>query len=142
MGINQHPSLPDRFDPRYDDYADPTGDAKRAYYLSHCYPSTSELVTRLRAVRDAHPGLNRVYVLSNGWVQELVRALQEDGWADVASTPDLVLDGEQYHVSMAVDMAIAERAEVFVGNGFSSLTSNVVMLRLAKGMDPSSIRFL
>jgi len=29
-----------------------------------------------------------------------------------------------------------------VGNGFSSLSSNVVMLRLAKGMDPSSNRFL
>lgn len=30
---------------------------------------------------------------------------------------DLVLDAEQRHVAVAVDMAVAERAEVFVGNG-------------------------
>ena len=103
-----------------------------------------------------------MYVLSNEWawaLGELRDALLRDGWSDFASTVDLQLDAAQYHVSMAVDMAIAERAHVFVGNGvrllsvvvskvlthddqFSSLSSNVVMLRLAKGMDPSSNRFL
>jgi hypothetical protein len=32
-------------------------------------------------------------------------------------TTDIVLDSEQKHVAMAVGMAIAEKAEVFVGNG-------------------------
>lgn len=61
-----------------------------------------------------------MYVLSNEWawaLGELKGALAEDGWTDVVSTVDVQLDAAQYHVSMAVDMAIAERAEVFVGNG-------------------------
>ena len=33
------------------------------------------------------------------------------------STVELRLDDEQEYVGMAVDMAIAEKAEVFVGNG-------------------------
>jgi len=45
-------------------------------------------------------------------------------------------------VGDGVDMAVAEKAEVFLGNGFSSLTSNVVMLRMAKGPGPSTYRFL
>ncbi|KAJ7140126.1 hypothetical protein C8R46DRAFT_1135889 [Mycena filopes] len=43
---------------------------------------------------------------------------------------------------MAVDMRIGEGAEVFVWNGFSSLTSNIVMLRLARGLEPETTRFL
>ena len=64
--------------------------------------------------------LKRVYVLSNDWawaLGEVRDALEEDGWSDVVSTADLQLDAEQSFVAMAVDMAIAERAEVFVGNG-------------------------
>ena len=59
-------------------------------------------------------------MLSNEWawaLDELREALLKDGWSDVVSTVDLSLDAAQYYVSMAVDMAIAERAEVFVGNG-------------------------
>ena len=61
-----------------------------------------------------------MYVLSNEWawaLGELKDALAKDGWTDVVSTVDVQLDAEQYYVSMAVDMAIAARAEVFVGNG-------------------------
>jgi len=70
----------------------------------------------------------------------------------------LELDSEAKWVSMAVDMALAQRAEVFVGNGvsclylfiyvtnddlvqFSSLTSNDVLLRMAQGMEAESNRF-
>lgn len=160
MGINQHPSLVDRFDSRLL-LDDPV--AREAYYLEHCFPTTAQLIARLHEIRAQHPGLRRVYLLSNeasSVLNELKHALEEDGWLDLVSTTDMQLDAEQYYVSMAVDMAIAERAEVFVGNGvrpspplffdhsfiphlqFSSLSSNVVMLRLAKGMDPSSNRFL
>ena len=61
-----------------------------------------------------------MYVLSNerAWLlSEFKDALEKDGWSDLVSTVDMQLDAEQYYVSMAVDMAIAERAEVFVGNG-------------------------
>ncbi|KAG9310783.1 hypothetical protein JVU11DRAFT_8632 [Chiua virens] len=143
MGINQHPSLIDRFDPR--PFVNDTA-AKEAYYLAHCFPTTEQLIARLRQIRAEHPApLRRVYVLSNEWASSLAElkvALERDGWTDVTTTVDMLLDAEQHYVSMAVDMAIAERAEVFVGNGFSSLSSNVVLLRLAKGMDPFSNRFL
>lgn len=130
--------------------------------MRHCLPEVAQIVERLRTVREEHLGLKRLYVLSNGWgwwLNGLEKALLDDGWESMVSSLDLQLDAEQYYVSMAVDMAIAEKAEVFVGNGvsccyhchvctnsfilqFSSLTSNIVMLRIAKGLDVASNRFL
>ncbi|KAF8835811.1 hypothetical protein BDN67DRAFT_912302 [Paxillus ammoniavirescens] len=142
MGINQHPSLVDRFDPG--PYVNDT-QLKEAYYLEHCLPTTEQIVARLHDIRVQHPGLRRVYVLSNDWawaLEGLKGALEDDGWEDLVSSVDIQLDAQQYYVATAVDMAIAEKAEVFVGNGFSSLSSNVVMLRMAKGIDTRSNRFL
>ncbi|RDB29870.1 hypothetical protein Hypma_013959 [Hypsizygus marmoreus] len=139
-GLNQFPTLPDRFDP--EPYK---GDAHMAYYMEHCLPTVEQIVERLRAVRKENPGLRRVYVLTNAWgwwLNGLKGALQKDGWDDLTSSLDIKLDSAQTYVAMAVDMAIAEKAEVFVGNGFSSLTSNIVMLRMAKGLNISSNRFL
>ncbi|KAL0953022.1 hypothetical protein HGRIS_007225 [Hohenbuehelia grisea] len=142
MGINQLPSLPDKFDPSL--FA--KDDSKRkAYYLEHCLPTVKQIVLRMRAVRRDSPHLRRVYVLTNAWgwwVSRLARALRLDGWEDVKSSLDLELDAEERHIAVAVDMSIAEKADVFVGNGFSSLTSNVVMLRMAKGLNVTSNRFL
>jgi hypothetical protein len=66
-------------------------------------------------------------VLSNGrqqWLQKLKDALQEDArkeglgeWEHIGTSRDLRLTGEQRHNSQAVDMAIAQRSEVFLGNG-------------------------
>ena len=72
------------------------------------------------------------------FLNELEERLAEDGWGTdsspdgaasnrgklfrLTSTKDLVLDDEQFHVSGAIDMAIAEKAEVFVGNGVSLRT--------------------
>lgn len=50
-------------------------------------------------------------------MEELKSALEEDGWEDVVSSADLQVDAAQHYVGMAVDMAIVEKAEVFVGNG-------------------------
>ncbi|EPQ50299.1 hypothetical protein GLOTRDRAFT_101820 [Gloeophyllum trabeum ATCC 11539] len=140
MGLNQFPSLPDKFDPT--PYINTTReDEKTEYYFEHCLPTTEQIVERLRKVREDHPSLSRVYLLTNGWgwwLSGLKDALREDGWADATSSLDIQLDAAQSYVGMAVDMAIAEKAEVF----FSSLSSNVVMLRMAKGLEPASNRFL
>jgi len=141
MGFNRFPDMLDKFDSSKDRPAE----VLRQYYMQHCMPDVDQVVERLRTVRMANPGLNRVYALTNGkvsWITELKDALRENGWVDVTSSLDLQLDSAQKHVSMAVDMAIAEKAEVFLGNGFSSLTSNVVTLRLAKRMSSSSNRLL
>ncbi|KAJ7765301.1 hypothetical protein B0H16DRAFT_1717847 [Mycena metata] len=53
-------------------------------------------------------------------------------WIDgIGTSRDLELSWEQKFVAEAVDMHVAQRAEKFIGNGFSSLTSNVVMLRMS-----------
>jgi hypothetical protein len=162
MGFNQFPELLDRFDNR----KYPNDDqARKAQYLEHCLPTVDQIVEKLRVVRETNPKLRRVYVMTNGrksWLDGLKDALKKDGWEDLKSSLDLRLDMEQQHVAMAVDMAIAEKSEVFIGNGvslitplqktkrarshchsqFSSLTSNIVTLRMAKGLDPSTTRFL
>ncbi|KAK7466092.1 hypothetical protein VKT23_004817 [Stygiomarasmius scandens] len=155
MGLNMYPGIPDSFDPdRYlrqtAEYTENDKEKSRLlkpYYFQHCLPEIDQIVTRLRTVREENPSLdlNRVYVLSNGkasWLNRLGGELKGDGWEDVRSTVDLRLDSQQKYVSGAIDMAIAEKAEIFIGNGFSSLSSNIVMLRLAKGLSPSSNRLL
>lgn len=126
MGWAQFPSLPssDRFDP----FVFESGSTeRRQYYMQHCLPTIEQTVQRLHEVRAEHEArvgeeLKRVYVMTNEWagswwLKGLQEGLREDGWEDVMGSAELVLDREQRYVSGAVDMGIAERAEVFVGNG-------------------------
>jgi len=137
MGFNEFPGLPDKFTPpasssdSYDDrYGYNLSPEQRALYRAHCFPEIEQLVSRVREVRASllrTTKLTRVYVLTNGkpeWLRELEDALQEDArrerlneWEHVGTSRDLRLTGEQKHNSQAVDMAIAQRAEVFIGNG-------------------------
>ncbi|KAK0442083.1 hypothetical protein EV421DRAFT_592984 [Armillaria borealis] len=152
QGMNQYPGIVDRFDPiGFDPSAPPPDNDSYHHYLPHCLPTIPEIVERLNVVRAENPhlSLTKVYLLSNGrrwWLDELWAELRADGWEPVreglGSSQDLTLTREEQYVSGAVDMAIAEKAEVFVGNGFSSLTGNIVMLRLAKGVDVGLNRML
>ena len=68
--------------------------------------------------------LRRVFILSNArrfWLADLKDKLVKDGWDNVISRRDLTLDKQQRGVSVAIDMSIAEKAEVFVGNGVGGL---------------------
>ncbi|KAH9178049.1 hypothetical protein EDB89DRAFT_1300648 [Lactarius sanguifluus] len=146
MGFNEFPGLPDRFDPPEVPSAGNAPPEELVRYRAHCFPDIAQIVARVREVRagllHATP-LSRVYVLTNGrpeWLAELKEALQKDArsegldeWAHIGTSRDLRLSREQQHNAQAMDMAVAQRAEVFLGNGFSSLTSNVVMLRAAQG---------
>ncbi|KAG8855398.1 hypothetical protein FRB96_007055 [Tulasnella sp. 330] len=62
-------------------------------------------------------------------------------WVEVLTSKDLSLMWTEREVDQAVDMEIARRAEVFLGNGFSSLTSNILMLRLSDGTPIENNRF-
>lgn len=123
--MNQFPTLPDRFDPppsSDESEEEDESESREEYYMRHCLPSVEQIVERLHAVRVENPGLKKVYVLTNAWgwwLNGLDAALKVDGWEDLKSSLDVRLDEEQKFVSMAVDMAIAEKAEVFVGNGVS-----------------------
>ncbi|KAJ7780098.1 hypothetical protein DFH07DRAFT_730053, partial [Mycena maculata] len=125
-----------------------------AIYLRRCFPTFAQIAHRVRVVRtewEARTGrrLGWVYVMTNGrreWLAELEGVLREEGdgdtftWDGFTTSRDLALSREQRYVAQAVDMYIGTRAEVFIGNGFSSLTSNVVMLRMAHGVDPRDTR--
>lgn len=121
-------------------------------------PNQEEIVRRLHTIRTEHDAflseqralsnviqlprddvgsrspshrLRRVFVLTNAapvWLNGLKRKLLADGWENVIFKGDLVLDKEQKGVDVAVDMSIAERAEVFVGNGVRRPRIHVVTL--------------
>ncbi|KAJ6455086.1 hypothetical protein C8R47DRAFT_996962 [Mycena vitilis] len=144
------PNLTDRFEPRGGD--DP---ARLEATLRHCLPSAAQFIERIREVREeyvnagevATAGKTRIldvlYLLTNEhgpWLDETTAALRRAGWHTIVSTRDLRLDAEQEDVSMAVDMQMARRAAVFLGNGWSSFTSNIIHQRLVDGREPLSIR--
>ncbi|KAF7325562.1 hypothetical protein MKEN_00405700 [Mycena kentingensis (nom. inval.)] len=141
-GFNSFPELSDR-------YPGPTqskgkGKSKsKDELLSHCLPTIQQITTKVRAVLHGrihdgphgHPPLSRVYIMTNAgsaWLARLVRALRTSVGVDVAiaTSDDLEMTWEGQYVAQALDMYVAQRAEVFIGNGFSSLTSNVVLLRM------------
>ncbi|CAK5269822.1 unnamed protein product [Mycena citricolor] len=143
------PSLVDHFIPP------PAGDPNRVdKVLKHCLPSLEQFLQRIHDVREeylASPkklrGESRVldvlYLLTNEhgpWIEELEAAVKNVGWNTVVSTRDLTLDVEQEDVSMAIDMQIARRAAVFLGNGWSSFTSNIIHQRLVDNREPLSTR--
>ncbi|TBU44070.1 hypothetical protein BD309DRAFT_959243 [Dichomitus squalens] len=117
------------------------------HYRRRCYPTVGEIVEKVAEIRTspAGTGINQLYIMTNGrpvFVQELKEALLAAGeWNMISSSRDLVLDWDQKFVSQAVDMLIAQRAQVFIGNGFSTLTSTAVMMRLANSFPTNSNRF-
>jgi len=124
MGFCLFPEFQDKFDPlKYKGHNE-----RKAYYMRHCLPTVEQVAEKLWAVRTENPGLRRVYVMTNGqgrWLRDLRSTLLSDGWEDVKSSVNMQLDMAQKHVSMAVDMAIAEKAEVFVGNGVSFVCTGI-----------------
>jgi len=155
MGFNEFPGFPDRFTvPTVNSQGDEALKEKLMIYNPHCFPQIGQIVSRVREVRASllqTSKLTRVYVLSNGrpeWISELKEALQEDAreqglgeWEHIGTSRDLRLTREQKHNSQALDMAVASRAEVFIGNGFSSMSSNSNMLRASHGHPWTTSRF-
>ncbi|KAH7885775.1 hypothetical protein F5I97DRAFT_1875293 [Phlebopus sp. FC_14] len=144
--FNSFPEFPDKFEPPTDGDGDHTTQENMDLYVRRCYPTVEQIVARVRQIRnEAKVKLRYLYVLTNGpvpWVEELKLALAQDmHWAHVASSRDLELTWEQKFVAQGMDMYVAQRASVFIGNGWSSLTSNVVMLRMVHGYAPETNRF-
>ncbi|PBK59047.1 hypothetical protein ARMSODRAFT_967214 [Armillaria solidipes] len=139
-GLNSFPELPDKFVPPYD----APDEEKVSVYLERCFPSIGQIVEKVKHEQQGRH-LNRVYIMSNGergWLKELKAALRQIGeWDSITTSRDMTYTREQKYVAQSLDMYIGQRAEVFVGNGFSSLTSNVVTLRMANNVDPQNTRF-
>ncbi|KAF9489577.1 hypothetical protein BDN71DRAFT_1527746 [Pleurotus eryngii] len=145
--------LPDRFTPPPGGEWGSNTPENTEKYMEHCLPPADAIVAKARQARADYqkaspPGKTRaldvMYILSNDaseWMDALKQALRNDGWHTIATSKDLTLDEEQTDVNMAVDMDIARRAAVFIGNGWSSFTSNIVHRRLADGREAISNRF-
>jgi len=93
-----------------------------------CYPNITQIVERVRQVRQSEEGkgLRNVFIMTNGspeWVEQLREALMEDHpWKLIASSLQMRVTWEQKFVASAVDMMIAQRSDVFIGNGVSAST--------------------
>ncbi|KAI0640151.1 hypothetical protein C8Q77DRAFT_1153040 [Trametes polyzona] len=116
-------------------------------YRRRCFPSVDEIAAKVAQVRATPEGghIRKLYIMTNGdqaFIDELKTALWALGeWDAVSSSRDMVLNWEQKYVAQAVDMLVAQRAQVFIGNGFSTLTSGAVMMRIANGFPSRSTRF-
>ncbi|KAH9857655.1 hypothetical protein C2E23DRAFT_748114 [Lenzites betulinus] len=147
LAYNTLPELPDRFDPPQGGSWGENTPENVEIYMAHCFPGVAQIVRRVAevAATEAAKGLKHVYVMTNAdkeWIAELKEALEGMGrWESVSASRDLVLNWEQKYVAQAVDMLIAQRAQVFIGNGWSSLTGNAVLMRMANGFRPDSTRF-
>lgn len=123
MGFSQFPALPDHFSPPPGGGWGENTPENTAEYMAHCWPSIAQIAAKVAAVRTtpAARGLRRVLVMTNGdaqWVAALKRALEDAGvWDAVTSSLDLRLSREQKFISQAIDMAVAQHAQVFIGNG-------------------------
>ncbi|KAJ7136712.1 hypothetical protein C8R44DRAFT_608345 [Mycena epipterygia] len=139
-GFNSFPSLPDKYTPPR---PGSKGDEDRT--RKHCLPSISEIVDKVLSVTQPH--IKRVYVMTNAprpWLSDLKLALNTaHHWSEgVGTSRDLELSWEGKFVAEAVDMHVGQRAEKFIGNGFSSLTSNIVLLRMHNpDLNPSDTYF-
>ncbi|KAJ7881139.1 hypothetical protein B0H14DRAFT_2706275 [Mycena olivaceomarginata] len=134
--------LPDKYTPpKIDHTQKKTSEVVR----KHCLPTISEVVEKVLAANT--PQITRVYVMTNAarpWLAELKAALSAaHNWVDgIGTSRDLQLSWEGKFVAEAVDMYVGQRAEKFIGNGFSSLTSNVVVLRMHNpDLRPSDTHF-
>ncbi|KAH0836500.1 hypothetical protein J3R83DRAFT_8137 [Lanmaoa asiatica] len=124
--FNSFPEFHDKFDLPTDGGWGKTSDENLKLYIERCYPSIEQIVDKVRRVRvEAADPLRYLYIMTNGatpWVEELKSALvQAMDWDQVGSSRDLKVTWEQKFVAQALDMYVAQRAQVLIGNGVSAL---------------------
>ncbi|KAG1738934.1 uncharacterized protein EDB91DRAFT_1288158 [Suillus paluster] len=151
-GFNKFAALPDKFKVPTDGGWGETTEANVNMYLESCLPTIEQIVEKVqnvladqRRMYGSAKELKRVYIMTNAeaeWLQHFKEALmQVKKWDAIVTSKDLKLSWEAKPVAQAVDMLIGQRAQVFIGNGFSSLTSNIVMLRMLRDLAPEDTRF-
>lgn len=94
-------------------------------YRAKCNPQVLEIIARARRMRKNHPLLKSVYILTDAddaFTEEMAMWLSSEGWDNVwVGKRDIYPDWDDRELGVAVDMEIARRAGVFVGNGVSHI---------------------
>ncbi|KAG6918064.1 hypothetical protein DXG01_016720 [Tephrocybe rancida] len=107
----------------------------------HCYPPLHRIVTIINSLVRDRPHLRTLHVLHDGaWDHPLVYAQHYSLKATltakggpitrVTHSGQVPIGWGEADWAVSVDTELARRAEVFVGNGYSSLSTQVVALRL------------
>lgn len=128
--------LPDKFTPPSGGTMGKNTPENEAQYMEHCLPSDDDILRKigdsrrdylLAAQKDGkEETVDVLYILTNDdseWLTEVKMTMKNDGWRVITTSRDLKLDMEAKDVSMAVDMEIATKAAVFIGNGVSNKLS-------------------
>lgn len=118
--------------------------------MDHCYPSLRRILDAVTAQARRKPHVRTLHVLHDGaWdhptvylqYYKLTRALtnakwaEEQGWPNgpmvrVTQSAEVPLERGERDWTVCVDVELARRADAFIGNGYSSLSTQIVALRL------------
>jgi len=120
--------------------------------LLHCYSPLNRILDAISLQARTHPHIRTIHILHDAaidhpqvWIDilKLKTAFTNavwaarNGWGEsgpiqrVTHSGMIPLRSGENDFSIAVDMEIARRADVFIGNGYSSLSSQVIALRMA-----------
>jgi hypothetical protein len=111
--------------------------------VEHCYPSMERVISAVTIQLERHPRITTVHILHDGaWdhptvyyhvyrLANALKALSRGGRITRVTNSRLIpLEWGEADWTVSVDVEIARRADAFVGNGFSSLSTQVIALRL------------
>ncbi|KAF6744717.1 hypothetical protein DFP72DRAFT_1018588 [Ephemerocybe angulata] len=153
---NQLPYLPDRFTPA--EGGEPghnTPENIKAYY-DRCLPDMDQIIKKITDSRDDYEKevfgdqkgvhtINTLFILTNDnseWMEEFKKRLSKNNeWMIVTSHDITFGNAQEKDTGMALDMELARKSAIFLGNGWSSFTSNILHRRLVDKKVPISNRF-
>ncbi|KAJ7462265.1 hypothetical protein B0H11DRAFT_2054875 [Mycena galericulata] len=148
-GFTTWATLPDLTDAVFPPSLDPMNYTS---VMDHCYPSLRRILDAIDSQARANPHISSLHVLHDGaWDHPMVyleyykleaavkspgRILRA-GWTGgpmkvVTHSGKLPVQRGESDWAVAVDVELATAAQVFIGNGYSSFSSQIVALRLAK----------
>lgn len=129
--------------------------------IEHCYPTISRILAAISFQAKRHPEARKLLILHDGtWDHPLVYLdlykirnavtsetwTTQQGWQNGTMRKVLTIDGSigwfEHDWGVCVDVELARRATVFIGNGYSSLSTQIAALRLADEKNSEDITFV
>ncbi|GMK58726.1 hypothetical protein CspeluHIS016_0601680 [Cutaneotrichosporon spelunceum] len=117
--------------------------ARAGVYDAKCTPDTMAVITRARRMRKNHPILRAIYLVTDSQerADELAHWLHTDGWDAVYVASDVHNAWRDLEIRSMVETEVCRRAGVFVGSGFTTMASNVALLRTRDLVPPDFTQF-